>query len=201
MPGPRSSNVSRSPRRGSLLMASSLTVPPPPWSSVLRANSLAAVTILVWSTRLRPCATAHSRATCRTRTTSSDDLIDIVSSFATAIDVLLLCSGALEQAHAFLDVERGAHARQREAQLDERNGYRRAHPDDYRFRVQHARHRRDVAEHPADERVHDFQRGNVNQHAPSPCFGDPLSQVVLQRQGEAVVHVHLDRDEQVISHL
>src|SRR5262250_88365 len=190
MPGPRSSKVSRSPRRASLLIASSLTVPPPPWSRVLRASSLAAVTILVWSTRLSPCATAHSRATCRTRTTSSDDLIDIVSSFTTAIDVLLLRAGALKQAHAFLNVERGAHARQRESQLDERNGHRRAHPDDYSFRVQHARHRRDVAEHPADERVHDFERRNVNQHAPRPRFRDPLGQVVLQRQGEAVVHVH-----------
>src|SRR5262245_5821418 len=201
MPGPRSSNVSRSPRRGSLLMASSLTVPPPPWSSVLRASSLAAVTILVWSTRLRPCATAHSRATCRTRTTSSDDLIDIVSSFATAIDVLLLCVGALKQAHALLNVERGAHARQREPQLDERNGHSGAHSDDYRFRVQHARHRRDVAEHPADERVHNLERRNVNQHAPRTRIYDPFGQVVLERQGEAVVHVHLDRDEQVISHL
>src|SRR5262245_60578904 len=141
MPGPWSSKVSRSPRRISLLIASSLTVPPPPWSSVLRASSLAAVTILVWSTRLRPCATANSRAICRTRTTSSDDLIDNVSSFTTAIVVLPLCAGALKQAHAFLDVERGSHARKRESQFDERDGHRRAHSDDYCFRVQHARHR------------------------------------------------------------
>src|SRR5215471_4736783 len=183
MPGPWSSKVSRNPRRVSLLRASSLTVPPPPWSSVLRASSLAAVTILVWSTRLRPCATANSRATCRTRTTSSDDLIVIVSSFTTAIAVLLLCAGALKQAHALLNVERGAHSRQREAQLDQRDGHRRAHPDDYRFRVQHARHRRDIAEHPADERVHYFERRNVDQYAPRPCPGDSLGQVVLQRQG------------------
>src|SRR5215471_977981 len=118
IPGPWSSKMSRSPRRASLLTASSLTDPPPPWSSVLRAGSLAAVTILVWSTRLSPCATANSRATCRTRTTSSDVLIDNVSSFATAIDVLLPFGAGLKHAHAFLDVEGCAHARQREPQLD-----------------------------------------------------------------------------------
>src|SRR5262245_26186195 len=151
IPGPLSSKTSRSPRRASLLRASSLTDPPPPWSSVLRASSLAAVTILVWSTRPSPCATAQSRVACRTRTTSSDDRIDIVSSLTTAINVLPLRAGVLKRPHAFLDVERGAHARQREAQFDERDGHRRAHPHDYCFRVQHARHRGDGAEHPADE--------------------------------------------------
>ena len=37
------------------------TVPPPPCSTALRASSLAAVTIFVWSTRLKPHEIAHSR--------------------------------------------------------------------------------------------------------------------------------------------
>ena len=67
-PGPWSSNISRSPRRAPVAAA------PRPrrtrrrrGSSVLRASSLAAVTILVWSTRLKPRSTAHSRTTWRTR--------------------------------------------------------------------------------------------------------------------------------------
>jgi hypothetical protein len=45
--------------------------PPPPYWMVLRPISLAAVTTLVWSTRLKPAATARSRTAWRSRTTSS----------------------------------------------------------------------------------------------------------------------------------
>ena len=84
MPGPLSVNVSRSPRRAPSCMASSRTAPPPPWTRVLRASSLAAVTILVWSTSRKPTATASSRVICRTRTTSVSDWIPSVSSRRTA---------------------------------------------------------------------------------------------------------------------
>jgi hypothetical protein len=36
-------------------------VPPPPWSMVLRAISLAAVTNFVWSTKLKPTAADRLR--------------------------------------------------------------------------------------------------------------------------------------------
>ena len=67
--------------------------------------------------------------------------------------------------------------------------------------VEHARHRRDVGEHPADERVDDLERRDVDQHAARAGLDDPLGQVVLQRQRQPVVHVDLDRHEQQVPEL
>ena len=61
--------------------------------------------------------------------------------------------------------ERGLHARQRQSQFDQGDGDRRPHADDHRLGIEHARHRGDVVEHPADEAVDDLQRGDVDQHA------------------------------------
>src|SRR5689334_11742280 len=155
IPGPRSSKVSRRPARPLSLTASSRAVPPPPWSSVLRANSLAAVTILVWSTRLNPCATAHDRTLCRTATTSCCERTGSVSHRSTAIWALGLHAGfreplfdqagrVAEQHHALFDVECCAHARKRQAKLDERDRHRRLDADDHGFCVQHARRGGDV---------------------------------------------------------
>src|SRR5262249_15019931 len=47
MPGPWSSKTSRRPRRAPSFSDSRRTVPPPPYSTALRASSLAAVTIFV----------------------------------------------------------------------------------------------------------------------------------------------------------
>src|SRR5690606_1011477 len=50
IPGPESTKSSRSPLRWPSTTCRNRAVPPPPCSTVLRASSLAAVTILVWST-------------------------------------------------------------------------------------------------------------------------------------------------------
>ena len=91
----------------------------------------------------------------------------------------------LEQRHAALHVERGAHARQRQPELDQRDRDRRLHADHDRLGVEDPRHGGDVGDHPADERVHHFQRGDVDQHAVRAGRGDPLGEVVLQRQRRA----------------
>src|SRR5262245_9425207 len=123
MPGPWSSNVNRRPRRAPSLRASSRTLPPPPCISVLRANSLAAVTILVWSTRLKPSSAAHLRTACRTSTTSLSELAGNVSCFSTAIAVFLPARARPpEQVHSLLDVQGRAHPRQGQAQFDQGDG-------------------------------------------------------------------------------
>ena len=66
-------------------------------------------------------------------------------------------------------------------------------PDDDRLGVEHAGHRRDVADHAADEGVDDLERRDVDQDAVRAVLDDALGQVVLKRQGEPVVHVDLDR--------
>ena len=100
-----------------------------------------------------------------------------------------------------LDVERGAHAGERKAELDQGDGDGGLHADYHRVGVEHPRHRRDVAEHAADERIDDLERRDVDQHAARAVGDDPVGEIVLERHRQAVVHVHLDRDQQAVAHL
>src|SRR5579871_999733 len=130
----------------------------------LRASSLAAVMILVWSTRPRPASIARVRVIWRTLTTSSDDRMSRRSLFAVvAIFRLRRVQTLLDHRHAAFDVQRRLDARQREPELDQRDGDRRTHPDYDRVGVENARHRRDVVQHAADEAVDDLQRRDVDQ--------------------------------------
>ncbi len=90
---------------------------------------------------------------------------------------------------------------ERQAQLHQRDRDRRAHADDDGDRVEHARHGGDVVQHAADEGVDDFQRGYVDHDAARAIGHDALRQIVLQRHGQPVVHVDLDRDQQAIADL
>src|SRR5262245_59089190 len=121
---------------------------------VLRASSLAAVTILVWSTRLKPISTARCRTAWRTMTTCSEVVSGSVSADTKTIVVTLRgVERRGQQFHAAFHVERRADARQRESELDQRDRDRGAHADHDRLRVEHPRHRRDIAQHPADEGI------------------------------------------------
>src|SRR4051812_32155868 len=109
--------------------------PPPPWTTVLRASSLTAVTSLVWSIRRSPASWASSRMRCRARTTSSSEISGCASSVAVSVLGLLrdrpelrTCRG--EHDHAALDGQRGAHAGQRQSKLDEGDGHGGPHADD-----------------------------------------------------------------------
>src|SRR5581483_9442351 len=88
MPGPLSTKTSRNPNRGPFSIIRSIA-PPPPWINVLRASSLAAVTILVWSTREKPMRELASRTRCLTVTTSDSETTGIVSLDVTAIHCLI----------------------------------------------------------------------------------------------------------------
>src|SRR6185312_15352480 len=128
--------------------------------TVLRASSLAAVTILVWSTRLKPSSTAQLRTACRTLTMSSEVWTGSFSVRASAIQSLARRRGAvdprdLQHLHGAFDVQRGPHAAERHAQLDQGDGDGRSHAHHHRLGVEHPRHRGDVAEHAADEGVDD----------------------------------------------
>ena len=71
-----------------------------------------------------------------------------------------------QQRHAALDVERRAHARERSSPSSTSViATAGLHADDDRLRVEHARHRRDVGDHAADERVDHLERRDVDQHA------------------------------------
>src|SRR4029453_4333740 len=75
------------------------------------------------------------------------------------------------------------------------------HADHHRLRVEHAGHGGDIAEHPADEGVHDLERGDVDEHGAGPGGDDPLGEIVLEGGGETIVHVHLDGHQEVVAHL
>src|SRR5262245_26437763 len=169
--------------------------------SVFRASSLAAVTILVCSTRLNPISTAHWRVTCRTRTTSSSEWTPIVSSRPGAIELSGLAQASADQSHALLRVQGGADSFQVQPELDQRNRDRRPHADDDGLRVQDARHVRDVPQGAADERIDDLEGGDVDEHAPRAVLDDLVGQLVLQRHHEPVVHLDLNGDEQELPHL
>src|SRR6187549_1207513 len=147
--------------------------------TVLRASSLAAVTILVWSTRPKPRLTAHSRASWRTRTTSSSLRTDTCSSLTTAIAGLTLLAGRLQELHAPLHVEGRAHPGQGEAELHEGDGHRRPHARDHRVRVEDPGHGRNIAEHAPDEGVHEVEGGDVDEDALRLVAADLLHEVVL----------------------
>src|SRR5690242_14832021 len=183
------------------------TVPPRPYTTVLRAISLAAVTILVWSTRVKPCCTAQVRTAWRTATTSFSARSCSTSALDGCTIVLVpvvvggvVADGGFEELHAAFDVEGGPHTGEGEAQLDQGDGDRRLHSHHHRLRVEDAAHARDVGEHAADERVHNVQRADVDEHAARLVVGDAGGQIFLQLHGEAVVHVHLDGHEQVPAH-
>src|SRR5688572_23168726 len=94
--------------------------------TVLRASSLAAVTIFVWSTSEKPSSTAHARTAWRTRTTSSLAWTGSFSVRVTAIRHLArrrapVARGGAQDLHGALDVQRRAHPGERHAELDQRD--------------------------------------------------------------------------------
>src|SRR5689334_12769896 len=123
--------------------SSIVRLPPPPYSSVLRAISLAAVTIFVRSTNPMPTARHHPRTTWRTLTMSCGPRTAMRSVLDVSIVHLEHDAGGgdcrVQQRHPFLHIERGAHARQREAELHQRDRDRRLHPDDDGVGIEHAR--------------------------------------------------------------
>src|SRR4029453_3418292 len=162
----------------------------------LRASSLAAVTIFVWSTRLKPISQARCRTACRTMTICSEVVSGSKSAEADAILASSYVDRHRQQVHALLDGQRGAYAGKGYAQLDESNGNGRAHTDDDCFCVQHTRHRGYVAQHTSYERVDNLERRDVDQHTPCAGIGNACRQIVLQLQSQPIVHIHLDRHEE-----
>ncbi len=58
-----------------------------------------------------------------------------------------------------------------------------------------------LLEHAADEGIDDRQRRDNDHDAARPVGNDAVGEVVLERHGETIVHVDLDRDEQTLAYL
>src|SRR5579864_8707632 len=125
----------------------------------------------------------------------------MVSLFSTIKPVLLAVDQPPDQGEALVDIERGLHSAQCQPKLDQRDRHGRLHADHHRDGIEHPRHGGDVVEHAADEGVHHFQGRDVDHHAARATGDDLGCEVVLQRHGQAVVHVDLNADEQTVADL
>ncbi len=198
MPGPSSSKCMRRPVRPAWSSSSQRMRPPPPWTRVLRDSSLAAVMTLVWSTSENRSLPHNARTAWRHSTMCCSDSRGRVPEVSSAKRGLP--ADAAQQFHAALHIERGAHAVQRQAKFHEGDGHGRLHADHDRMCRENARDAGNAAEHPAHERIHDLQSGDVDHHACGTGVGDARGEVFLQGEGGVVLHVQLDGDQQGVAH-
>src|SRR6266481_7846866 len=111
---------------------------------MLRAISEMAAAITVWSPLENPASAARSRPRCRAVTTSTSAAIGISVSLATfdapraALDAELRL--VVEEQQSFLEVQRGGHALEREAELHHGEGHLGLNPDDHGLRAAQPRH-------------------------------------------------------------
>src|SRR4051794_11049452 len=150
---------------------------------MLRATSEMAVASRVWSVELSSSAPASSRARWRAVTTSASDSMAIRLSASTVERLLEL---VLQQCQPLLEVERGLHVLELHPELDHRERHLGLDADDHGLRAAQARHVRDPAERARDERVHDVERGDVDDDAPRPVAGDLVHDVLAELQDVGV---------------
>src|SRR5579863_693014 len=103
--------------------------------SVFRASSLAAVTSLVWSTKVKPSFAASSRICRRTSTMSGSDRTGSCSLETTAIPLFHPVHRPAQQLHASFHVQCCPHTAQRESQFHLGYRHRRLHSHHDRLRV------------------------------------------------------------------
>src|SRR4051812_8126927 len=120
--------------------------------SALRASSLAAVTIFVWSTSEKPSSCVSRRTSWRASTMSCSDLSGVTPLAGVDICAIRVDLPA-QHGHAPLHVESSCDTRQRQSELDQRDGDGRLHSDEDRLGAEDLPDARDVAHHPADERI------------------------------------------------
>src|SRR5204862_6671810 len=139
---------------------------------LVRPVSEIAAAITVWSPLEKPASAARSRPRCRAVTTSVSAVIGIRRSSATvdasrpALDAELRL--LVEEQQAFLEIQRGGHALEREAELDHSEDDLRLNPDDHRLRAAKPPNVRDVPQHAHRNRVHHVQRRDSNKHPQGP---------------------------------
>src|SRR6059058_1237393 len=140
---------------------------------MLRAISEMAAAITVWSPLENPASAARSRPRCRAVTTSTSAAMGISKSSPTvdasrsaALDSELGLD--VEERQAFLQVEGGRHALERQPELHHRERDLGLDAHDHRFRTTQPRHVRDVAQRANGERIHHVERRDVHDDSARP---------------------------------
>src|SRR3954470_3742014 len=160
---------------------------------MLRATSEIAVASSVWSVELSSSSPASSRARWRAVTTSASDSMAIRLSASTVERLLQL---VLQERQPLLEVEGRLHVLELHAELDHRERDLGLDADDHGLRATQARHVRDPAQRARDERVHDVERGDVDDDPPRPVARDLVHDVLAQLQDVGVRERRLDRGDQ-----
>src|SRR5712691_1464524 len=148
---------------------------------ILRAISEMAAAMTVCSPLENPATAASARPCCLASTTSTSATIDRRSSSPTAARLFVsglyeaLFSAAIQEGEAFFEVQDRGDAFQRQAELHHGEGDVGLNAHDDRLGAAQAGHVRNVAQRPHGERVHDVERGDVDDHAAAarpPNLGD-----------------------------
>ena len=186
IPGPWSSKVRRRPAPAAVRQQLHAAVPPAAVLSVLRASSLAAVTILVWSTRLKP----DSHRPLPHRLAHPHDVVG--GADRSGLSPLDRSSPPLADAAPRTDPRSRSMPRSTLSAVRTPGSESPSStsvmatagcmPDDDRLGVEHARHRRDVGDHAADERVHHLQRARCRSARP----GAPVREIRSVRSSWSV---------------
>src|SRR5919197_6520589 len=189
--GPSSRATIMIPRLPRSSMPFRMTCPRLAYTTMLRASSEIAVAINVRSVGPNPSAAASSRPFWRAETTSASERTGMDVSGATSSTACPFAWGAagwpvdaaarrrspptglpfpaplgplVQQGQSFFQVERGLHILQGETELHHGERHLRLDADDDRLRPAQPRHVSDVPQGPHGERVHDVERGDVDDH-------------------------------------
>src|SRR5215203_1001744 len=194
MPGPWSAATTSIPERPSPSRTiRRRTSPRFAYVVMLRATSEIAVASSVWSVELSSRSAASSRARWRAVTTSASDSIAMRLSTSTVERLLQL---GLQQREPLFEVQGGLDVLELHPELDHREGDLGLDADDHRLGPAQAGHVRDPAQGARDERVHDVERGDVDDDAARPVPGDLAHDVLAQLQHVRVRERRLDRCDQ-----
>src|SRR6059058_5376679 len=155
---------------------------------MLRAISEMAAAITVWSPLENPTSAAMGIS-------KSSPTVD--ASRSAALDSELGLD--VEERQAFLQVEGGRHALERQPELHHRERDLGLDAHDHRFRTTQPRHVRDVAQRANGERIHHVERRDVHDDSARPKPSYALDQRLTQLREIGVRQRRLDGRDQVVT--
>src|SRR5437667_2952250 len=178
MPGPSSVAIMETPWRSPFWIRLRVISPFLAYIRMLRAISEMAAAITVCSPLVNPATAAKARPCCLASTTSTSAPIDSRSSSPTGARLLgfgverPFFGAAIEEGETYFEVQHGRDAFQRQAELHHREGDVGLNAHDDRLGAAQAGHVRDIAQRAHGERIHDVERGDVDDHAAAPRPSD-----------------------------
>src|SRR5262245_32751613 len=200
MPGPLSKATTQTPMRPARWHRLRRISPCPAYSTMLRATSEIAVAMTVRSLDEKPNLDASERPSWRAVTMSDADPMETsLSAESLGMPGMPGPVGRVEIGEPLLEVERGRHVLEGEAELDHGEGHLGLDAHDDRLRAPQLDHVRDRPQRPDGEGVHHVEDGDVHDGALRAVLPDLLHEVVAQLEQVLVGERRLDRRDQVVA--